>query len=133
MTEKMEPREGYAQALLELGAEHEDLVVLDGDCAKANYTNRFGAQYPDRFFNLGIAECDIVGTAAGLSLGGKIPFAKSEMPRIRRGDRCFDFHACPSPFSLWLSWLPGGRTFPYLLNRQPIYQIAITSRYWQAD
>ncbi|WP_228489228.1 transketolase family protein [Raineyella fluvialis] len=73
----MEPREGYAQALLELGAEHEDVVVLDGDCAKANYTNRFGAQYPDRFFNMGIAECDIVGTAAGLSLGGKIPFANA--------------------------------------------------------
>lgn len=77
MTEKMEPREGYAQALLELGAEHEEVVVLDGDCAKANYTNRFGAKYPDRFFNIGIAECDIVGTAAGLSLGGKIPFANA--------------------------------------------------------
>lgn len=77
MTEKMEPREGYAQALLELGAEHEDVVVLDGDCAKANYTNRFGAAHPERFFNMGIAECDIIGTAAGLTLGGKIPFANA--------------------------------------------------------
>mgnify|MGYP000884870085 CR=1 FL=1 len=77
MTEKMEPREGYAQALLELGAEHPEVVVLDGDCAKANYTNRFGAQFPDRFFNIGISECDIIGTAAGLSLGGKIPFANA--------------------------------------------------------
>ncbi len=77
MTEMMEPREGYAQALLELGAEHEDVVVLDGDCAKANYTNRFGAKFPNRFFNMGIAECDIIGTAAGLSLGGKIPFANA--------------------------------------------------------
>lgn len=77
MTDKMEPRDAYAQALLELGAEHPEVVVLDGDCAKANYTNRFGAQFPDRFFNIGIAECDIIGTAAGLALGGKIPFANA--------------------------------------------------------
>lgn len=77
MTDEMEPREAYAQALLELGAQNENVVVLDGDCAKANYTNRFGAEYPDRFFNLGIAECDIIGTAAGLCLGGKIPFANA--------------------------------------------------------
>ena len=77
MTGKIEPRDAYAEALLELGAAHDDVVVLDGDCAKANYTNRFGAAYPDRFFNLGIAECDIIGTAAGLTLGGKIPFANA--------------------------------------------------------
>lgn len=77
MTAMMEPREAYAQALLELGAEHDDVVVLDGDCAKANYTNRFGVAHPDRFFNIGISECDIIGTAAGLSLGGKVPFANA--------------------------------------------------------
>lgn len=77
MTEKIAPREGYAQALLELGAEHEEVVVLDGDCAKANFTDRFGRAYPTRFFNMGIAECDIIGTAAGLTLGGKIPFANA--------------------------------------------------------
>ena len=77
MTAMMEPREAYAQALLELGAEHDDVVVLDGDCAKANYTIRFGAAHPDRFFNIGISECDIIGTAAGLSLGGKVPFANA--------------------------------------------------------
>lgn len=77
MTDKMEPREGYIQGLLEIGAEHEDVVVLDGDVAKANYTTRFAERFPDRFFNLGIAECDIVGTAAGLALGGKIPFANA--------------------------------------------------------
>lgn len=77
MTEKMEPREGYIQGLLEIGAEHEDVVVLDGDVAKANYTTRFAEAHPDRFFNLGIAECDIVGTAAGLTLGGKVSFANA--------------------------------------------------------
>jgi transketolase len=77
MTAMMEPREGYAQALLELGEDHPDVVVLDGDCAKANYTNRFGDRFGDRFFNIGIAECDIISTAAGLSLGGKVPFANA--------------------------------------------------------
>ncbi len=77
MREMIEPRDAYARALIELGAAHEDVVVLDGDCAKANYTNRFGAEFPDRFFNIGIAECDIVGTAAGLTLGGKVPFANA--------------------------------------------------------
>ncbi len=77
MSEMVEPRDAYARALIELGAAHDDVVVLDGDCAKANYTNRFGEKYPDRFFNIGISECDIVGTAAGLTLGGKVPFANA--------------------------------------------------------
>lgn len=72
-----EPRDGYAEALVELGSAHEDVVVLDGDCAKANYTNRFGQAHPERFFNLGIAECDIVGTAAGMAAMGKVPFANA--------------------------------------------------------
>lgn len=71
------PREGYAKALIELAKEDQRIVALDGDCAKSNLTNLFGAAYPDRFFNLGIAEQDIVGTAAGLALGGKIPFANA--------------------------------------------------------
>lgn len=77
MTDKREPRDGYAQGLLEIGAEHDDVFVLDGDCARANYTNRFAQAFPDRFLNIGIAECDIVGTAAGLSLLGKVPFANA--------------------------------------------------------
>ena len=72
-----EPREGYAKALIELAKHDERIVALDGDCAKSNFTNLFGAAYPNRFFNLGIAEQDIVGTAAGLALGGKIPFANA--------------------------------------------------------
>jgi Transketolase, C-terminal subunit len=77
MTEKIAPREGYAEALLEIGEANEAVVVLDGDCAKANFTDRFGRAYPERFFNIGIAECDIVGTSAGLALGGKKPFANA--------------------------------------------------------
>lgn len=77
MTQKRAPREGYAQGLLELGAMHTDLVVLDADCAKANLTDRFQAEFPDRFFNMGIAECDLVGTGAGMSLLGKVPFVNA--------------------------------------------------------
>jgi transketolase, c-terminal subunit len=77
MTAMKEPRDGYAQALLELGAKHDDVFVLDGDCATPNYTIRFRNAYPERFVNIGIAECDIIGTAAGLSLLGKVPFANA--------------------------------------------------------
>lgn len=77
MTTTTEPREGYARALIELGQQHEDVFVLDADCAKSNYTNRFRDEFPDRFFNMGIAECDIVGTAAGMAALGKVPFANA--------------------------------------------------------
>lgn len=72
-----EPREGYARALIELGHQHDDVFVLDADCAKSNYTNRFRDEFPDRFFNMGIAECDIVGTAAGMAALDKVPFANA--------------------------------------------------------
>ena len=77
MTTTTEPREGYARALIELGQQHDDVFVLDADCAKSNYTNRFRDEIPDRFFNMGIAECDIVGTAAGMAALGKVPFANA--------------------------------------------------------
>ena len=77
MTTTTEPREGYARALIELGQQHDDVFVLDADCAKSNYTNRFLDEFPDRFFNMGIAECDIVGTAAGMAALGKVPFANA--------------------------------------------------------
>lgn len=77
LQELREPRAGYAEGLLELGAEHDDVFVLDGDCAKSNYTDRFGQKFPDRFFNIGIAECDIVGTTAGMAAMGRVPFANA--------------------------------------------------------
>ena len=77
MTRLQEPRAGYIEGLLDIGAEHDDVFVLDGDCAKANYTDRFGERFPDRFFDLGIAECDIVGTAAGMAAMGRVPFANA--------------------------------------------------------
>ena len=77
MTRLQEPRAGYIEGLLDIGAEHDDVFVLDGDCAKANYTTRFQEKFPDRFFNLGIAECDIIGTAAGMAAMGRVPFANA--------------------------------------------------------
>ena len=76
MDVKMLPtRDGYGHGLLELGATNPDVLVLDADLAKSTRSDWFAAKYPDRFFDIGIAEQDMIGTAAGLSLGGKIPFA----------------------------------------------------------
>jgi transketolase len=71
------PRQGYSDALIRLGEKAENLVVLDADCAKSNLTNLFKEKFPERFFNIGISECDLVGTAAGLALAGKVPFANA--------------------------------------------------------
>ncbi len=70
-------RESYGEALVELGEKYSNLVVLDADLSGATKTNGFAKKYPERFFNIGIAEQDMMGTAAGLALGGKIPFAST--------------------------------------------------------
>lgn len=76
MSVKMLPtRDGYGHGLVELGATNPDVIVLDADLAKSTRSDWFQAKYPDRFFDIGIAEQDMIGTAAGLALGGKIPFA----------------------------------------------------------
>ncbi|WP_057914550.1 transketolase family protein [Peribacillus muralis] len=71
------PRKGFADALIRLGEKHDNLVVLDADCAKSNMTNLYKNRFPDRFFNIGISECDLVGTAAGMAVAGKVPFANA--------------------------------------------------------
>ena len=70
-------RESYGIALLELGEENKDVVVLDADLSKSTKTNGFKNEFPDRFFNVGIAEQNLMGVAAGLSNVGKIPFAST--------------------------------------------------------
>ena len=74
---KIATRESYGNALVEIGKEHEDLVVLDADLAAATKTNIFQKAFPKRHIDCGIAECDMMGIAAGLSLTGKVPFASS--------------------------------------------------------
>lgn len=74
---KIATRESYGEALKELGSENENIVVLDADLSKATKTATFKKEFNDRFFNCGIAEANLIGVAAGLSLTGKIPFASS--------------------------------------------------------
>ncbi|KRQ87126.1 1-deoxy-D-xylulose-5-phosphate synthase [Caloramator mitchellensis] len=70
-------REAYGKALVELGKENINVVVLDADLSKSTKTADFAKVYPERFFNIGIAEADLMGTAAGLATCGKIPFAST--------------------------------------------------------
>lgn len=74
---KIATRESYGNALVELGKEHENLIVLDADLAAATKTGIFKKEFPDRHIDCGIAECNMMGIAAGLSLTGKVPFASS--------------------------------------------------------
>ena len=77
MSEKIATRAAYGKALAELGAQYPNLVVLDADLANATKTNTFQKAFPERHIDCGIAECDMMGIAAGLSTVGKIPFASS--------------------------------------------------------
>ena len=70
-------RESYGKALSELGKKYKKIVVLDADLAEATKTLEFKKSFPKRFFDIGIAEQDMMGTAAGLALEGKIPFAST--------------------------------------------------------
>ena len=74
---KIATRESYGNALAELGAEYENLVVLDADLAAATKTGIFKKAFPDRHIDCGIAECNMMGIAAGLATTGKSPFASS--------------------------------------------------------
>ncbi len=70
-------RDAYGEALLELGKLREEVVVLDADLSGSTKTAKFAKAFPARFFNMGISEQDMIGTAGGLSLEGKIPFAST--------------------------------------------------------
>ena len=74
---KIATRESYGNALVEVGKEHEDLIVLDADLAGATKTGIFKKAFPERHWDVGIAEANMMGVAAGLSLVGKIPVASS--------------------------------------------------------
>lgn len=74
---KIATRESYGNALVELGKQHEDIVVLDADLAAATKTAMFKNVFPERHIDCGIAECNMVGVAAGLAATGMVPFASS--------------------------------------------------------
>lgn len=77
MAEKQATRDAYGKALVVLGAENPDVVVLDADLSKSTKTAEFAKHFPTRFLNMGIAEQNLLGTAAGLAAAGKIPFAST--------------------------------------------------------
>lgn len=77
MADKIATRAAYGDAIVELAAKYPELVVLDADLSGATMSKGFSKAYPDRFFNMGIAECNMMGVAAGLAACGKKPFAST--------------------------------------------------------
>ncbi len=77
MAGKIATRSAYGKALAELGAKYPKLVVLDADLSNATMSKFFAAEYPDRFYNMGIAECNMVGVAAGMAAAGLKPFTNT--------------------------------------------------------
>ncbi len=77
MADKIATREAYGNALAELGEKYQDVVVLDADLAEATKTQNFKNKFPERFFDCGIAEGNMMAVAAGIATTGKIPFASS--------------------------------------------------------
>lgn len=75
--ELKETRQGFSDALVELGNENPDIVAIGADVTGSVKTNAFRDKFPDRFFSVGISEQDMIGTAAGLAVAGKIPFAST--------------------------------------------------------
>ncbi|VAX23971.1 Transketolase, C-terminal section, partial [hydrothermal vent metagenome] len=76
-SDKKSLRDAYGEILVELGSQNRSIVVLDADLSGSTRTSKFAKKYPDRFFNMGIAEQDMISTAAGLAAVGKIPFAST--------------------------------------------------------
>ncbi|MBT3363532.1 MAG: transketolase family protein [Chloroflexi bacterium] len=81
-------RDAYGKALVELGKDNADIVVLDADLSKSTKTISFAKEYPDRFFDCGIAEQNMMSIAAGLAASGKVPFASTFA--VFATGRCFD-------------------------------------------
>ncbi|MGD9093111.1 MAG: transketolase family protein, partial [Anaerolineales bacterium] len=77
MSELVPTREAFGQVLVELGREHEQIVVLEADISKSTRTCYFAQEFPDRFFQMGVAEGNMMVVAAGLATTGKIPFVST--------------------------------------------------------
>jgi Transketolase, C-terminal subunit len=77
MADKIATREAYGKTLVEVGAENPNLIVMDADLSKSTKTHDFAVAYPDRFFDMGIAEQNMYGAAAGLALSGKVVCAST--------------------------------------------------------
>lgn len=86
--QEVSPRETYGQVVAELGITNKNIVVLDADLSHSTMTKFFAAKHPERFFNCGIAEANMIGMAAGFAAAGKIPFASTFA--VFAPGRCFD-------------------------------------------
>ena len=81
---KVATRDSYGNALVELGKEHDDLIVLDADLAGATKTGMFKKAFPERHWDIGIAEANMTGIAAGVAACGKVPFINTRWHFCRR-------------------------------------------------
>jgi len=88
VVEEVSIREAYGKTLLELGMENQDIVALDADLSRSTMTRFFAREFPERFFECGIAEQNMIGIAAGMAAAGKIPFASTFAVFVP--GRCFD-------------------------------------------
>jgi len=88
MAQEASTREAYGKTLVELGRENQDIVVLDADLSRSTMTHLFAREFPNRFFDCGVAEQNMVGIAAGLAASGKIAFASTFAVFVP--GRCFD-------------------------------------------
>lgn len=77
MDKKIATREAYGKVLVEIGETNKDVVVLDADLSKSTKTYEFSCKFPERFFNMGVAEANMIATAAGLATAGKVPFCST--------------------------------------------------------
>ena len=77
MAEKMATRQAYGKALVEIGKTNQNLIVMDADLSKSTMTAEFAKEYPDRFFNMGIAEQNLYAAACGIALSGKVVCAST--------------------------------------------------------
>jgi len=77
VSEMKATRDAYGETLVELGRENPGICVLDADLSSSTKTSMFAKAFPDRFFNAGIAEANMMGIAAGLARSGKVPFAST--------------------------------------------------------
>ena len=128
-------REAFGAALVELGATNPDVVVLDADLSKSTYTAEFGKKYPERFFECGIAESNMVAIGAGLGYGGKIPFVSSFSAfLLNKGFEQLRVTAAMPTLSLLLtahkasSDATSASTSRLLCSRDPKRMLALTSR-----
>lgn len=88
MSEAIATREAFGKAIAELGEKNKDIVALDADLSKSTKSCAFAEKFSERFFNVGVAEANMVGIAAGLAIAGKIPFASSFA--VFSTGRCYD-------------------------------------------